>query len=264
MLRGHLDESFFIDPLGRDVDPDRDRAVPEGASLFVRGWAFFTDPERPAASVSAAVDGGARFALAYNQDRPDVAGTLGLARTRVIGFHGVVPLGGLARGPHAVRFEATDERTGAAHAIGEPLTFETVAGSYAFAPAKLLTGTMAMTFDYLFDPESGVPPHERAPLEIERGRTAVATGWAIDLVHRTAVSDVYACIDGDRIVRGIVGLKRDDAARSVGVEEAWRCGYIVRIPTADFERGRHAVTVRAVSADGHGYEVSPEIALEIR
>jgi hypothetical protein len=271
MLRGNLDESLFIDPLGRDVDPDRDRTAPEGASVYLRGWAYFADPERAAAGIVAQIDDGPRFELAYNQDRPDVVRSLGLASVRTIGFHGVWSLAGLTLGPHVLHVYALDPVFGGAHAIGEPLAFDVIAGSYAFPAATLLEGTMALTFDYLLDAETiendeddeRDAPQPNAPLAIARGRTALATGWAIDLVHRTPVRDVYACIDGRTFVRGIVGRKREDAATSVGIEEAWRCGYVVQIPTAGIATGDHRVSIRAVSADGAGYEVTGDIPLTV-
>jgi hypothetical protein len=74
---------------------------------------------------------------------------------------------------------------------------------------------------------------------------------------------VYACIDGRTFVRGIVGRVREDAAASVGIEEAWRCGYTVQIPTAGIAPGDHRVAIRAVAADGIGYQVTTEIPLTV-
>ena len=257
MIRGNLDELYFIDPLGRDLDPQRDRTVPEGATLYLRGWAYFTDPERAAAGIVAAIDDGPRFDLSYNQNRPDVALALGLTSVSVIGFHGMWSLARLERGAHALHLFALDPLSGEAVEIDGGHPFEIVAGSYAFAPQRKLENAMALTFDYLKDATAEDETPAAPPLRVARGRTVLAHGWAIDLVHRTAASDVYALIDGTTYVRGIVGWRREDAAQSVGVEEAWRCGYIVRIPTTDLAVGTHRIEIRAVSADGAGYD-SPE------
>jgi hypothetical protein len=263
MIRGNLDESYFIDPLGRDLDPDRDRTVPEGASLYLRGWAYFADPDRAASGVVAWIDDGARFDLAYNQDRPDVALVLGLERLRTVGFHGMWSLAGVLRGEHALRLAAIDPVTGAEERIGEDFLFEIVAGSYAFAPQIKRDGTMTMTFDYLQDALAVDEEPATPPLRVARGRTVLAHGWAIDVANRAAASDVFACIDGTTFVRGIVGWRREDAAKSVGIEEAWRCGYVVRIPTTDLSMGAHSVEIRAVCADGIAYETTDSLPLEI-
>jgi hypothetical protein len=263
MTRGNLDESYFIDPLGRDLDPERDRTVPEGASLYLRGWAYFTEPDRAAAGVVAWIDDGARFDLAYNQDRPDVAHVLGLTRLQTVGFHGMWSLAGVARGSHALRLAAIDPVTGVEERIGDDVVFEIVAGSYAFAPQIKRDGTMTMTFDYLQDALAADRDPGPPPLRIARGGIALAHGWAIDVANRAAASDVFACIDDTTFVRGIVGWKREDAAKSVGIAEAWRCGYVVRIPTNDLEAGSHRVEIRAVCADGIAYETTDPLPLEI-
>jgi hypothetical protein len=263
MIRGNLDESYFIDPLGRDLDPDRDRTVPEGASLYLRGWAYFADPDRAASGVVAWIDDRANFELAYNQDRPDVASALGLTRLSTIGFHGMFSLAGLPRGPHVLHLAALDPERHGEHRIGEGIEFEVVAGSYAFAPQTRRVGTMTVTFDFLKDALADGDEMPQTPLRISRGRTMLANGWAIDVAHRAAASDVFACVDGTTFVRGIVGWKREDAAQSVGIPEAWRCGYVVRIPTTDLAAGSHRVEIRAVCADGIAYETTDDLAFEI-
>ena len=264
MLRGNLDEFYYIDPLGRNMDPAGAGVVPEGTVVYVRGWAFFSEPERAAASIVARIDDdGDDNELAYNQDRPDVAQALSLERTRTIGFHGVCSLAGIARGAHVMSFLAVDPESGLASKLDSTLEFETVSSGHAFPYTHELQGSMAIAPGWLRNAETDLEPIPGTVLQLERGEIGLAGGWAIDLVYRTAASDIYACIDKSTFVRGIVGRARPDAAEALEIPEAWRCGFIVRVPTAELEPGRHLVQIRAVAADGGGYEISTDLTLEV-
>jgi hypothetical protein len=262
MLRGNLDEVFFIDPLGRDVELAGPRTAPEGAVVYLRGWAYLTEPDRRATSIVGRIDDGPEFELAYNQDRPDVAGALGLDALRTVGFLAVHSLVGIEPGTHAMSLFGRDER-GGLHPFDAPMTFGIVPGREAFPYSVELQGTMAIERGWLRFNENDLEPIEGPVLTMPRGGVALAAGWAIDTVYRTPASDVYACVDRRVFTRGIVGRARTDASNAVGIAEAWRCGYVVRIATAGLELGRHAVHILAVSADGLGYESTPEIVLEL-
>jgi hypothetical protein len=261
--RGHIDEVRFVDPLARNENVDGSRRVPQGSSVYVRGWAFVDDPPRAAEAAVATIDDGEPFELAYNQMRRDVVEALKLPAMLPIGFHGVRSLAGLALGPHEMRIALVDRTAGASATIDASVTFNIVDGALAFpATQRLGRGEMIVAVDaFTTLPNSAAMDAQEVP--VVRGSGLTIRGWAVDRRHSTAASDVYACIDGTKLVRGIIGTMRADVAGSLEMQTVARCGYAVRIDTSDLASGDHRIEIRAVAADGERYASSEPLAFVV-
>ncbi|MBD5655715.1 MAG: hypothetical protein IAI50_11140 [Candidatus Eremiobacteraeota bacterium] len=211
--------------------------------MYLRGWAFLTEPPRAADAAVAAIDGGEPFDLDYNQPRPDVENVFGLPPLPPIGFHGVRSFVGLALGPHVLRVALVDRASQTLAAIDAAIDFEIVDGAFAFTATQRV-GRQEMTI--AVDASSAS----------SNGSAITLRGWAIDRRFTTAASDVYACVDGTMLVRGIIGTLRADVATQLQSQTIARCGYVIRIDTSALAAGEHVVEVRAIAADGDRYAVS--------
>ena len=263
--RGHIDEVRFVDPLARKMDIAGTGRIPAGSSIYLRGWAFLVGaPPRAANAALATIDDGEPFELAANQARPDVVKALGLPATlATIGFHGVRSLAGLSLGSHVLRIALVEHPVATTVTLDENVAFEIVDGAYAFTPTeRLARGEMTVAVD-AFTATGQRDGMDATLAPIARGAVLTVRGWAIDRRFTTAASDVYACIDGSTLVRGIIGTMRTDVSGSLGIGAVARCGYVVRIDTAALQPGTHALELRAVAADGARYATSDTLAFAI-
>jgi hypothetical protein len=246
--RGNIDELHFIDPLTRDLDGDDVGRIPAGCSLYVRGWGLLPTTGRPAGSAVGVVDGEVRFSLVAGIGRPDIAQVFGDAELSSCGFHGLYSLVGVPLGPHTIAIELVDP-AGERHVVGEPKPFEIVESKTQFPDVPGVgTDRLICALDSITNVDRSADDQPE-PATFRRGEVGLIKGWAVDIETRTGASDVYAVVDDEIFLRGLIGRPRHDAAANAGIPEAWRCGFVVRLYTGGLEPGNHRVHVRAISGD---------------
>lgn|GEM_PF-3569542 len=261
--RGDFDAAYFLDAFGCDEAANQTRRTHEGSGVLVRGWAVLTDPSRPADAALTTIDGIEPRELEYGEVRRDAAARAGLGGAPAVGFWGVRPLRGLPAGAHVLRVELLDRATGSRAALETAIEFEIEDGSAPFAVAQPLTGA---ELQIVVDEFAVAGPSDRRDPAVEtvsRGSTLGLRGWAVDRRLRTAASDVYACVDGAIVARGIVGTVHADVGERLGISDA-RCGFVVHVATDALTEGTHRLEVRALAADGAGFAASDAFSFYVR
>jgi hypothetical protein len=248
---GQLDEWRFVDTLIRNVDPTNSARIPKGSNLFMRGWALLPEPPRTARTVVGAVGSRFVFETLYGKPRPDIASYYGGSLLASCGFSTVQKLSALGVGSHELLVAAIDNDGGYAEVARLP--FEIVPSRELIAGKnRLQNGRIHVSIDTvstLRNPSA----FDGKTIRATAGDVVYIRGWAIDLEAREGLSGVMGVFDDDEYVLGVHGLPREDAAASLSIPRARRCGFTIRMPTQNVKLGSHAVDVAIVSTDGTSY-----------
>lgn len=116
-------------------------------------------------------------------------------------------------------------------------------------------GTIRMNVDWL---GNLVAPFQHAPVAVSAGRDIVLIGFAFEMVGKL-VRAVEIAFD-DRIYPGHYGEARDDIRQTYG-EDVACCGFRAIVPGDAVRPGQHLLSLRAILADGSGYDTSPILEL---
>jgi hypothetical protein len=252
--QGNVDEFRFIDTLVRDVDPDGKRKIPQGSSLYVRGWALAPEPARAGRAAIVTIESRPPFVLKYGVARPDIALHLANPDFGACGFVGVYSLVDLGVGGHqaVVRVIDEDDRFSELARI----KFEVIPSNRLLADKeRLRDDSIAVSIDEVTTMR-GSSAFDGATLRATIGDVVVVRGWAIDKSVGFGLGGVFGVLDDDTCVVGVHGLPRLDAAMSINMPSARRCGFTVRISTRDLKPGAHRLDLAILSADGATYHES--------
>lgn len=142
----------------------------------------------------------------------------------------------------AVIASAADAAAPRTHAFGRD-AFAALIAAAPSPPAAL--GHIDHVYDGVTDGELLTPKDDAW---MESGTVLRVIGWALD--ERRQPLRATALVLGDRLLVCDYGLSRPDLIQAFGSEEVGRCGFGVRIDTADFPPGQYAARVYGVDAAG--------------
>lgn len=226
-----------------DEHGQRVTVVPNDGRIVVRGWALDAGA-RAFAAVEFDV-GGARASGPSALVRPDVAAVYGSPDT--VGFRVELALDDAAPGRHAVTLHGRRD-DGSRVRIPVSVALDVVA-PLGRLPAGVTAGAVVGAVDQLAV-EAGESAHG-GPLAVPADGVVVVRGWAASPAGVPA-THAYAELDGQRLVRGMIGYPRPDVAAHLGTQGAGY-GFCIRIPADDLGRGEHTLRVRAVAGAVAGF-----------
>lgn len=218
--------------------------VPNDARVLLRGWAL-DGGARALAEVEFDV-GGARATAACGLLRPDVAALFGSPEG--VGFRVELALDDAVPGHHVV---ALHGRRADGSRVPIPLAVSLdVVPPLGRLPAGVADGMVAGALDAVAV-EGGDEARGAGPLLVPAGGVVQLRGWAATPAGVPAAL-AYAELDGERLVRGMVGYPRPDVAAHFGTTGS-SYGFQIRVAADDIGRGEHTLRVRAVAGGVTGF-----------
>jgi hypothetical protein len=209
--------------------------------VVLRGWALDAGA-RAFAAIEIGI-GGARAAAPCTIVRPDVAATFGSPDE--VGFSVELALDDARVGHHAV--ELRGRRADGAHVAIPVAAAVDVVHPLRRLPRGVVAGALVGFVDEVRD-ESAPPDAAAAdPVVVPVDGAVIVRGWAASAAGAPATA-AYAEIDGERLLRGMCGHPRPDAAAQFGAART-DYGFRIRLAGQELGRGEHTVRVRAVAGD---------------
>jgi hypothetical protein len=214
--------------------------VPNDGRVTIRGWALDAGA-RAFATIEIRI-GGACASGAFTVPRADVAAIFGSPDE--VGFRVELALDDARIGHHAVdlrgrRADGTEVPIPVAAALD-------VVHPLRRLPRGVATGALVGFVDEVRD-ESAPPDAAADPVVVPVDGAVVVRGWAASAAGAPATA-AYAEIDGERLLRGMCGHPRPDAAAQFGAARS-DYGFRIRLTGQELGRGEHTVRVRAVAGD---------------
>jgi hypothetical protein len=256
--RGAIDEVGIVDTPSGEIAPltAASPRVTGGYELCIRGWAL--DPNgRHLASAVLIRAGAALFEATYGLPRDDIAEHFAEQNLRRCGFRAFMTI------PHApqeltLEVLAVDFNVTSYGRVGVPVPLVVVSGTLPVA----LTGTrrfgdVKVQVDALAI-GNGNEVSSQIPLRLSAGGMFTIRGWALDFAARAVPSAIYALVGESQVVRGTLGQHRPDVGLAYPDFDTAGCGYRIRVDTAPLSLGTHSIRFATVTADGQGYDVSPD------
>lgn len=214
-----------------------------GAYALVRGWALDEESNEPVDSLLVSLEAETTVAALLGLPRPDIAERFGEGSLNA-GFIAVLPLMAPV-GRHKLAIEV--------HSRGKVLPFDTSCVVSIDVPVDPLASRKERNecWAYAIDGvllSDGTPPpsFDQGVAVLPWGSSAFIKLWAIDLAKRAPPHRLIAR-SGGIYLRVIGGLMRYDAASSVGVPDAGRCGFAV--PVSPSLSGTESVELFALGSD---------------
>jgi hypothetical protein len=234
---GHVDS---VEEIGSRVEGAS--SIGRGAYALVRGWVLHEERREPvdALRVSLDVEG---VAAVLGFPRPDIVEHFGPASLNA-GFVAAVPITA-PNGEHRITIEARSSDgvlpcdASSVVRIGVP--------EHPLMGRQERSDSWAFAFDGICVSGGVAASYENGVAVVPLGTPANVRLWAIDLAERAPPARIVAR-SGGIYLRVIDGLKRDDAALSLGVAGAERCGFAV--PVSPSLSGVELVELFAISVDG--------------
>ena len=248
---GSVDELRFVDTLVRNLDPTGSRKIPQGASLYVRGWALVPGPPRLGRAVMVSVGSGPRFEAKYWKPRPDIATHFQDPDVAACGFVGISSLAGLAVGKHEVVISLVDGTDGMYELARERFSV-TPSSDLISGKTRLEDGRMVVAIDEVATLRQA-GPFDGKKISTVVGDVVFVRGWAVDRTAGVGLGGIIGVLDDDHYTIGVHGLPRVDAAAAVDLPKARRCGFTLRIPTTGMKPGAHTLDLAILSADTSEY-----------
>ena len=258
---GRIDHIRFQDAVMHDVDPEGQRRIPAGCSVYLRGWVF-APPHQPASDVFLLIGADVAAPVLYGEARWDIASAYDDPKLEHVGFRGVYPLAGLPLGSYDIRIAAFVPNTNDYHLFETSERFEIVESHHLFPGTRLAPKDSIEFYLDSITTKAGRQPR-RGSLNVRRGETVAIRGWAIDHEQSSAATGIFALIDGKEYIGGIHGLPRHDVALARDMFGARRCGFTIRVPVRGLAPGSHKLQIVAVAADGVSYAVADGVKLTV-
>ncbi len=249
-VAGHVDEIGIVG--GELAMPG---TVPQGCRLSIRGWALNRRTGKPVDRLRIAVADGPLAEAVLEFRRQDVADGLEWATSEYGGFYAVIPVDcGLGSQPVTVMAYCDDNLIpldcGCKVEVGPTLDqiagYEERSEGWAFAVDGFFTGDRR--FDVADQRHTAIVAYELP---------SILKLWIIDLKEKRPPASVVARLGGSYLPV-FDGTERPDAAASVGVLDAHRCGF--SIPVVPALSCTSLLQLYALSTDG-GYLRLPGISV---
>jgi len=103
------------------------------------------------------------------------------------------------------------------------------------------------------------------PIGDGKEQSVILQGWMVDEKAGKSAGGVFVNVDGRFDVPALYGFDRSDVAKYYNIGDYKSSGFNVIIPASLLGKGKHALTLKVVTADGKGYyEFHEKINVEVK
>lgn len=249
----HLD---YATPAPKNDPDDADVfTLSLGASAFIKLWVIDLAHNAPAAGVVARC-GGLNLPVFSGVLRADAAAAVGLPQAAKCGFAVPVcpPIGGVA----SVELFALGRDD--AYAYLGTIRFREMHP----LPLSALrsTGRIRGRLDDIA--AEGVVVSPPGDVTVAPGSVVSLRGWAIDEQGPRRSGGVFAAIEGGATHQATYGGLREDVATALDVPGIVACEFTATIDTTGLSRGRHRISLVALTARGDAYGTLDSVFVTVR
>jgi hypothetical protein len=103
---------------------------------------------------------------------------------------------------------------------------------------------------------------EKPGFTVRAGEPVQISGWAVDGPAKAAAQGVEVMLGGVPF-EARYGIDRPDVGVHFGSASCSKAGYSLEIAGSKLPKGRSAMTIRVISADGSSYQESPAYSLTV-
>lgn len=188
--------------------------------------------------------------------RPDVAKSLGNARYLMSGYGVGLDISKLVSGKYSIALllASSDGNIAVCGGAGKPISVAKgplIPESSTVDRADLVD--LGSSKSYSFDGIDG-NRYSGSLITIQQGTRAISyNGWAIDLNARMPASAVMLLVNGHLASISHYGDVRDDVAQAYKNTAYINSGFHGSLDTSTLKVGKYELSLKIISADGHGY-----------